>query len=106
MNPEPYPVDGHMAAFGDYVDRLVTVEMRNAAMPWGKIIPEHPCSDCGGIGPGTQGGSGSGGPGGQTVGPPGGQQVPLGPNQGGHPAPPVPPAVPVIPPVQQAPTVN
>lgn len=39
MNPEPYPVDSHMAAFGDYVDRLVTVEMRNAAMPWGKIIP-------------------------------------------------------------------
>jgi D-glutamate cyclase len=39
VNPEPHPADGHLAAFGDYVDRLVTVEMRNPAMPWGKIIP-------------------------------------------------------------------
>lgn len=29
----------HTEAFGDYVDRLITVEMRNAAMPFGKIIP-------------------------------------------------------------------
>lgn len=29
----------HTDAFGDYVDRLITVEMRNAAMPFGKIIP-------------------------------------------------------------------
>lgn len=35
---QPSPAD-HTEAFGDYVDRLVTVEMRNPAMPFGKIIP-------------------------------------------------------------------
>lgn len=29
----------HTRAFGDNVDRLVTVEMRNSAMPYGKITP-------------------------------------------------------------------
>jgi hypothetical protein len=32
------PVE-HTDTFGDNVDRLITVEMRNAAMPFGKIIP-------------------------------------------------------------------
>lgn len=31
--------DGHVPAMADYVDRLVTVEMRNQGMPSGKITP-------------------------------------------------------------------
>src|SRR5215471_19098547 len=33
------PPGGHVPAIADYVDRLVTVEMRNRGMPSGKIIP-------------------------------------------------------------------
>lgn len=41
----------HTRSFGDNIDRLVTVEMRNAAMPYGKITPlyEAARAEAGGV---------------------------------------------------------